>query len=63
MLRRVRRDEMPDGCVDRFQPHVLDWVFFKRERPSIDGALALSTMKNYLRLANPRAARAWLDAL
>jgi adenylate kinase family enzyme len=63
MLRRVRRDEMPAGCVDRFQPHVLDRVFFKRERPSIDGALRAATLKSYVRLRSPRQARAWLATL
>jgi len=62
MLRRVRRPEMPEGCVDRFQPHVLDWVFFKRERPSVDGALRAAAMKSYVRLKNPREAAAWLTA-
>jgi adenylate kinase family enzyme len=63
MLVRRRRAEMPEGCVDRFQPHVLNWVFFKKERPSVDGALALAKMKRYVRLENPRAAQAWLEAL
>jgi adenylate kinase family enzyme len=63
MLRRVRRDEMPEGCVDRFQPHVLNWVFFKKERPSVDGALRGAAIQRYVRLTNPRAAAAWLAAL
>jgi adenylate kinase family enzyme len=63
MLKRIRREEMPEGCVDRFQPHVLDWVFFKRERPSIDSALRAATLKNYVRLGNPREAKVWLETL
>ena len=63
MLRAKRRAEMPEGCVDRFQGHVLNWVFFKKERPSIDNALAAAKLKNYVRLKNPRAANAWLNAL
>ncbi len=63
MLVRRRRAEMPDGCVDRFQPHVLDWVFFKKERPSIDNALAVAKPKRYVRLTSPRAAQDWLKAL
>jgi adenylate kinase family enzyme len=60
MLNRARRDEMPVGCVDRFQPHVLDRVFFRRERPSIDGALATATLKSYVRLKSPAEVAAWL---
>jgi adenylate kinase family enzyme len=63
MLKRIRREEMPDGCVDRFQPHVLDWVFFKRERPAIDGALRAAKLKSYVRLRSPREARTWLAKL
>jgi len=63
MLKRVRREEMPDGCVDRFEPHVLDWVFFKRERPAVDAALRAAKLKSYVRLRSPREARAWLAAL
>ncbi len=63
MLVRRRRAEMPDGCVDRFQPHVLNWVFFKKERPSIDDALAVARTKRYVRLTSPRAAQNWLKAL
>jgi adenylate kinase family enzyme len=63
MLRRIHREEMPADCVDRFQPHVLDWVFFKRERPAIDGALRAAKLKSYVRLTNPRQIQAWLAAL
>jgi adenylate kinase family enzyme len=63
MLVRRRRAEMPEGCVDRFQPHVLNWVFFKKERPSIEGALTLAKIRRYERLTSPRAAREWLESL
>jgi adenylate kinase family enzyme len=63
MLKRIRREEMPEGCVDRFQTHVLDWVFFKRERPAIDSALCAAHLKSYVRLRSPRQVRAWLAAL
>jgi len=62
-LRRVKRPEMPEGCVDRVQPHVIDWVFWKKERPFIDNALKAAVMKRYVRLTSPRAARTWLAAL
>jgi adenylate kinase family enzyme len=61
MLRRVRRAEMPEGCVDRFQPHVLNWVFLKKERPFIDAALSAAAVKAYVRLKSPREASRWLD--
>jgi adenylate kinase family enzyme len=63
MLNPVRRTEMPEGCVDRFEPHFLERVLFKRERPSIDGALKAAVLKSYVRLRSPRQARAWLAAL
>jgi adenylate kinase family enzyme len=63
MLRRTRRAEMPEGCVDRFQPHVVGWVFWKKERPFIDGALKSATMKNYVRLRTPRQAANWLTRI
>lgn len=63
MLRRGRRAEMPEGCNERFRLHVLDVVFFKRERSSIDAALASATLKSYVRLKSPREAAAWLAAL
>jgi adenylate kinase family enzyme len=63
MFRRVRRDEMPEGCVDDFSWKVLGRVFCKKERPSIDGALALAEMKRYLRFKSPRHARDWLKRL
>lgn len=62
MLRAQRRAEMPEGCIDRFRPHYLSTVFFKKERPYIDGALRAATMKDYVRLKNPREAAAWLSA-
>jgi len=62
MFVRVRRHEMPEGCVDRFQPQVLDWVFFRRERPSIEGALSAATLRRYVRLESPRAAQRWLES-
>jgi adenylate kinase family enzyme len=63
MLRRVRRAEMPEGCVDRFQPHVIGWVFWKKERPFVDAALKAATIKRYVRLRSPREARDWLKNL
>ena len=63
MLRGVRREEMPKGCVDRFQGRTLSTVFWKKERPYVDGALAAATIKTYVRLRNPRAAERWLNAL
>ena len=60
-LRGVRRAEMPDGCVDRVQPHVIGWVFWKKERPFIDAALKATTMKSYVRLRSPREAQRYLD--
>lgn len=63
MLRRVRRDEMPEGCVDRFQPHVLGWVFLKKERPFIDAALSAAAIKSYVRLTSPGDAARWLQTL
>jgi len=60
MLRGVRRDEMPVGCVDRFQWHVLGWVLWKKERPFIDDALRAAKMKTYLRFTTPAQADAWL---
>lgn len=63
MLRGVRRAEMPEGCVDRFQGHVVNWVFFKKERPFIDNALAAAAMANYVRLRNPSETSIWLNAL
>lgn len=63
MLRGVRRAEMPEGCVDRFQPNYLNTVFFKRERPFVDGALRAATMANYVRLRNPSETSTWLNAL
>ncbi|MEI9997076.1 MAG: hypothetical protein WDM91_20945 [Rhizomicrobium sp.] len=60
MRRAARRDEMPEGCVDRFRWRTLDTVFWKKERPFIDAALAAATLKRYVRLRSPRAAAAWL---
>ena len=60
MLRGARRVEMPEGCVDTFQAHVLDWVLFKRERPSIDDTLHAATLQTYVRLKSPREAADWL---
>jgi adenylate kinase family enzyme len=62
-LRRVRRAEMPEGCIDRVEPHVIGWVFWKKERPFIDAALKAVRMKRYVRLTSPRAARKWLESL
>lgn len=62
MLRRQRRAEMPEGCVDRFQLHYLSTVFFKKERPYVDGALAAAKMKDYRRFTTPSEADAWLSA-
>jgi adenylate kinase family enzyme len=59
----VRRAEMPEGCIDRFEPKVFFWVFGKKERPSIDAALKVAKIKNYVRLTSPRAAARWLAAL
>lgn len=59
---RVRRAEMPAGCIDRFEPKVFLWVFGKMERPSIDAALAAAKIKSYVRLASPRDAARWLAA-
>lgn len=63
MLRRQRRAEMPPGCVDRFQPEYLSTVFFKKERPFVDGALRAAAIKDYRRFTTPRAAAAWLGVL
>lgn len=63
MLSDRKRAEMPDGCVDSIQPHVLDWVFFRRERPAIDGALAKAPPKHYVHLKTPREAAAFLGTL
>ncbi len=63
MLRAEQRTEMPEGCIDRFQPHYLSTVFFKKERPSVDGALQAAAIKTYVRLKTPRDAAAWLAAL
>lgn len=63
MLRGVRRIEMPEGCVDKFQPHVLDWVFFKRERPFIDDALRAANVRTYVQLKSRREAADWLDQI
>lgn len=63
MLRRQRRAEMPEGCVDRFQPDYLSTVLFKKERPFVDGALAAAKMKDYRHFTAPREADAWLNAL
>ena len=60
MLRNSRRDEMPPGCVDRFSWRMLLVVFCKQERPSIDAALAASTLKTYVRLGSPQKASDWL---
>jgi adenylate kinase family enzyme len=62
-MRGVRRQEMPDGCVDGFSPQTLRWVFTKAERPSGDAALKAATVKKYVRLTSPREAAAWLAAL
>ena len=63
MLRGYRRPEMPQGCVDRFQPSYLNTVFFKKERPFVDGALRAATIRDYRRFTTPREAAAWLSAL
>ena len=63
MLRGGRRAEMPEGCVDRFQPDYLRTVFFKKERPYVDGALRAAKMRDYRRFTTPREADAWLSAL
>jgi adenylate kinase family enzyme len=62
-IRGVRRDEMPEGCIDRFSARTLLWVLLKSERPFIDAALKAATMKSYVRLKSPREADAWLAAL
>lgn len=59
----VRREEMPEGCIDGFAPRTLKWVFTKAERPSVDTALQAATMRNYVRLTSPRAASRWLAEL
>jgi adenylate kinase family enzyme len=61
--RGVRREEMPEGCIDRFEPKVFLWVFGKLERPSIDAALAGAKIKNYVRLSSPPDAARWLATL
>ena len=63
MLRGQKRAEMPEGCIDRFQPDYLNTVFFKKERPYVDGALRAATIKDYRRFTTPREAEAWLSAL
>lgn len=63
MLRGNRRSEMPAGCVDKFNWRFLKNIFWKMERPAIEGALGASRMKKYVRLPSPRAAQAWLDSL
>ena len=61
MLRGEKREEMPDGCVDRYSVGRLSVVFWKKERPAIDGALAVAKIRNYVRLKSPREAAAWLE--
>ncbi|MBS0472617.1 MAG: hypothetical protein JSR60_16205 [Proteobacteria bacterium] len=63
MLAGARRAEMPEGCVDRFQPKVLWWMLRRAERPHIDRALAAAALKSYVRLSNPRDAAAWLASV
>lgn len=60
MQRRVRREEMPVGCVDRFNWKYLAVVLGGRERPALDAALAAATMKMYVHLKSPQEAAAWL---
>ena len=60
MMRGIRREEMPEGCIDRFSRQTLNWVLWKKERPFVDKALAAATMKNYVRLGTAREAADWL---
>ncbi len=63
MVRGARRVEMPEGCCDQFSWKVLGWVFWKQERPAIEGAIAVAVMKNYVRLRTAREALEWLNRL
>jgi adenylate kinase family enzyme len=63
MLAGARRAEMPEGCVDRFQPKVLWWMLCRAERPHIDSALAAATLKAYVRLKTQREAARLLDGV
>jgi len=67
VLRRAlahrHREEMPEGCVDRFSLRTLKWVLLRQERPFIDDALEAATVKSYLRFTSQREANAWLARL
>lgn len=63
MLRRQRRAEMPEGCVDRFSWRTLKWVVLRSERPFIDETLRAATMPAYVRFKTPREAADWLRRL
>jgi adenylate kinase family enzyme len=63
MLAHRHREEMPEGCVDRFSLRTLKWVLFKDERPFVDGALKAAAMKSYLRFTSTSEANAWLESL
>lgn len=60
MLAAGKRDELPEGCVDRFDFGFVRRVLRRRERPSIEAALDASVPKDLLRFTSPRAARAFL---
>jgi hypothetical protein len=62
-LAHRHREEMPEGCVDRFSLRTLKWVLLRQERPFIDDALEAATVKSYLRFTSQREANAWLARL
>ena len=63
MIRGVRREEMPEGCIDRFGRQTLGWVLWKKERPFVDKTLSAAAMKRYVRLGTPREAADWLKQI
>ena len=63
MIKRQRRLEVPEGCIDRFDWKFLWQVAYKRERPAVDGTMKLASMKNYVRFTSPKQARKWISEL
>jgi adenylate kinase family enzyme len=61
MIRRQRRPEVPEGCIDRFDWHFLWQVAHKRERPAVDGTIRIASINKYVRFTSPKQARNWLS--
>lgn len=61
--RGKKRPEMPEGCIEDFDPRFIRAMLFRKERPHIEGILGKIPEANIVRVRSRREARETVAAL